>query len=260
MSRSLGGDSRSESPFHGNLLVGNRFSGSWFAEMPVPVPANYVDGVDLRLRSAEATESSRSSTEKPTRDGIESSESAGFATKIPLGLLIMILWSAVLAVFRRPELYSRTDELFWVLPLLAFGSLAATQVGSRLLIEPSLLLVPFGIIAASKLAVYLAGASEVRRAPHRLSCVDHFEWSVCVPAYGDLSERARRSTQPSRRATGTRSRQRRRTRAAPTQRLAVPTSRGRSCAGCGPSPHRSAGLRIPILSTADRRTIAPPRP
>jgi pimeloyl-ACP methyl ester carboxylesterase len=158
ISRSLGGDSRSENPFHGNIPIGNRFRGSWLGRLPVPVPAEYLLGIDLHCRTVEAEGFSPTSGEKSTSADIGNFGAAVFVTKIPLGLLIMVLWSAVLTLFRCRERASRGDGLFWALPLLTFGGLAVARSGSHLFSSRAHLLVPYGIIAASRLAVYLQPA------------------------------------------------------------------------------------------------------
>jgi predicted esterase len=155
ISHTLGGSRRCPDPFHANLPVGNRFRGSSLGEVPSPLAADYLLGLDLRCRPAEASGPAPAPGDGSTSTGAGDFTPSGFATRIPLGLLAMILWRAILALSRRPGLALRSDDLFWALPMLAIGGLATTRAGTHFLRGPALLLVPYAIIAASQLADHL---------------------------------------------------------------------------------------------------------
>jgi predicted esterase len=154
VSRSFGGNARVEDPLRGHLLVGNRFRASWLGELPVFLPADYLFGVDLRAFSAEADVSSLMTREKVTLDGAERPGIVTLAARIPVALWVMLLWSAILVSSRRSEWTARRDDLFWIPPVLAFGVIVGSQSGYRFLNGNILILVPFMIVGASKLAVY----------------------------------------------------------------------------------------------------------
>ncbi len=151
----LGGTARSPDPFHENLAVGNRFHGSDFQDLPVPLPAEYLLGIDQRSRTVEWSHSSATVKSSRVADDATTGDAALLA-KVPLGLLAMIFWSTGLAFSRRSvQRTPRNDEISWSLPLLAVGALTVSQAGAGLLPGRILLVIPYGIIAASKLAGYL---------------------------------------------------------------------------------------------------------
>jgi poly(3-hydroxybutyrate) depolymerase len=154
VSQLFGGGARVEDPLRGNFLVGNRFRGSWLGELPAFFPADYLLGVDSRALLTESDGPSSRVQEKVTLDGTESPGVVTLTARVPPALWLMLGWSATLVLFRRSERAAPSDGLFWILPVLAFGVIAASPAGYRFLNGHILMPVPFMVVGASKLAVY----------------------------------------------------------------------------------------------------------
>jgi 4-amino-4-deoxy-L-arabinose transferase-like glycosyltransferase len=140
-------------------VLGNRFHNTWLAAVPVPLPRDYVSGLDVQRRDLE--------------DGMPPSFLAGewrqggwwyyylyaLSVKVPLGTLVLVLWSLVLFVLRRPASARFLDELTLWLPALAVLVLVSSQTGFNHHMRYVLPMFPFVLIAAAKLAYYLQAAS-----------------------------------------------------------------------------------------------------
>ncbi|MCI0642806.1 MAG: hypothetical protein L0Y70_27305, partial [Gemmataceae bacterium] len=82
--------------------LGNRFEGTWLADLPVPLPRYYVTGIDIQKRDFEAGYLSYLRGEW-RREGWWYYYLYGLGVKLPVGTLLLILASVVLLFQRRPH-------------------------------------------------------------------------------------------------------------------------------------------------------------
>lgn len=76
--------------------VGNRFAESWLAVLPVPVPKNYVQGIDLQRRDFESGRMSYLNGEFRRTGGWWYYYLYGLAIKTPLGVLVLLALTVAL--------------------------------------------------------------------------------------------------------------------------------------------------------------------
>jgi hypothetical protein len=144
-SRSLTG-----SPGAGGPAVGrNRFVGSWLGEVPVPLPSNYVQGIDSQKVDFERG--------MPSYLGGRWSERGqwyyylyAMGVKLPAGTLLLLLASVIASIPARGRAHSARDELVLLLPALAILLLVSSQTGLAIHFRYILPALPFLFIFASK--------------------------------------------------------------------------------------------------------------
>jgi hypothetical protein len=144
--------------------VGNRFHNSWLAAVPVPLPVDYLSGIDVQRRDFEGHMPPSFLAGEWRQGGWWYYYLYALAVKVPLGTLALILWSLLLFVLRRPVgppypppiFWGRVggDELTLLLPALAVLVLVSSQTGFNHHMRYVLPLFPFVLIAATKLACY----------------------------------------------------------------------------------------------------------
>jgi len=145
---------------------GNRFRGSFLEHIPVPLPQDYVLGIDLQKQRFEDPSFSRSYLHGEWRNG-------GwwyyylyaFAVKVPIGTLVLFGLAALtrFSSWRvRPDW--RTD-VFLLLPPLAILALASSQTGFNRHFRYVLTAFPFFFVWASQLA------AAIRRAGPWIRCI-----------------------------------------------------------------------------------------
>ncbi len=139
----------------GGTQLGNRFHDSWLAVLPVPMPMDYVNGIDLQRRDLEGHMPPSFLAGEWRRGGWWYYYLYALAVKVPLGTLALVLWSLLLFVLRRPTGVSFLDELTLWLPALAMLALVSSQTGFNHHMRYVLPMFPFVLIAAAKPACYL---------------------------------------------------------------------------------------------------------
>jgi hypothetical protein len=152
VSRSLGADPRSGSPPSGGEPTGNRFRGTWAGRLIVPLPSDYVEGLDRCWHDLETAGSPHDS-----QKGLAVREPSPLATlgaKVPMGVWGLVLWSLVLAIARHPSSAPWVDELALWLPATSFLALAASAASPLSPARGIVLAAPFGAILASKLGYF----------------------------------------------------------------------------------------------------------
>jgi hypothetical protein len=142
----------------GPPAVGNRFRDTWLAAVPVPLPMDYLSGIDMQRRDFEGHMPPSFLTGEWKKGGWWYYYLYALAVKVPLGTLALVLWSLLLFVLRRPAGPRLLDELTLWLPALAVLALVSSQTGFNHHMRYVLPLFPFVVIAASKLACYLQAA------------------------------------------------------------------------------------------------------
>ncbi|MHC5537826.1 hypothetical protein ACYOEI_06310 [Singulisphaera rosea] len=158
MSRSLGADPKSDRPPSGGEPTGNRFRGTWVGRQPVPLPEDYLMGLDRRWHEIKESNGRAFEDGRPT----ERNPLSTLGAEIPIGLGVMILWSFGLLALRHPRNTRCPEELaLWIFPLVA---VALTAPSVKVLSpEASLILsTPFVAIGVSKLGYFF-------RPGHRIS-------------------------------------------------------------------------------------------
>jgi poly(3-hydroxybutyrate) depolymerase len=153
VSRGLGADSRSGRPPSGGQPTGNRFRGTWLGRVTIPLPAEYVSGLDRRWHEGETACTSRGDGEALNL-AVES-PLATLGAKVPLGVWVMVCWSLALTIIRHPGSARWPDELDLWLPGMVILVMTTLVSGSLPPSEAIILLAPFGAVIASKLALYL---------------------------------------------------------------------------------------------------------
>jgi len=173
--------------------VGNRFHDTWLSAVPVPLPMDYLSGIDVQRRDFEGHMPPSFLAGEWRQGGWWYYYLYALAVKVPLGTLALVLWGLLLFVLRCPTFSfppplggrvrvggnaspptpalphkggGRTaqtqlsdarflDELTLWLPALAVLVLVSSQTGFNHHMRYVLPLFPFALIAASKPACYL---------------------------------------------------------------------------------------------------------
>ncbi len=143
ISRTLNGNERFGTP-------GNRWAGTMWANVPVPLPAEYVRGIDVQ----------RSEFERGKWSYLRGEQKHGgwwwyylyaFGVKTPLGTLALLA-VALLSAGQRRGRARRRDELVLLAPALAVLVLVSSQTGFNRYLRYALPAVPFVFIGMSRVA------------------------------------------------------------------------------------------------------------
>jgi len=134
----------------GTNAIGNRFADTWLASLPVPLPANFVQGIDAQRLDFERG--------LPSYLHGEWSEHGwwyyylyALAIKLPLGTLGLIALN-VPCVFWKTYRSTWRNELVLLLPILAIMTLVSSQTGFSVHSRYAIPVLPFAYIWCSKLA------------------------------------------------------------------------------------------------------------
>lgn len=176
---------------------GNRFGDTLLSEVPVPLPKNYVQGMDLQKWDFERLRWSYLRGQWRAR-GWWYYYLNGLAIKIPLGTQILAILAVIASIRWRAFLATWRDEMFLLLPAIVVLSLVSSQLGLNKRLRYLLPAFPFLIIWVSKVAIAVptrrmgiafaallalswAVMSSLRMFPHSLS---YFNESVGGPKNG----------------------------------------------------------------------------
>jgi hypothetical protein len=150
VSRTFAGDLPAGQP------AGNRFQDSVCGRVPVPLPADFVRGIDVQRQALETGSGRPSYLAGETRQG-------GWwyyylyalAVKVPLGAWALVLWSLALTFSRHRSSAHWTDEAALWVPVIAILAAVSSQTGFNRHMRYVLPLFPFVIISTSKLGYFL---------------------------------------------------------------------------------------------------------
>ncbi len=131
---------------------GNRFRDSWVGQLPVPVPANYLRGIDVQKHDFEQGKWSYLRGEHK-EGGWWYYYLYALLVKTPVGFLAVIALSAGLWASCRSFRTVWYDELVLVLPALAILILVSSQTGFNRYLRYVLPALPFLYISASRVAI-----------------------------------------------------------------------------------------------------------
>jgi hypothetical protein len=178
VSRALGGAEAHQEP-------GNRIADSWFGEIPIPVPANYLKGIDVQRYDFEKGKVSYMLGVQEDR-GWWYWYLFALAVKVPLGTWLLSLVALLAAVRYRLVRADWRDTLVLITPALVVFVLVSSQTGFSRYLRYVLPIAPFCHIwiaqagraialrrrAASTIIVFsvvLSVTSSLAAFPHSLS-------------------------------------------------------------------------------------------
>jgi 4-amino-4-deoxy-L-arabinose transferase-like glycosyltransferase len=159
-SRTLTGQQKDVSTGAGRE-TGNRFAGSWLGAVPVPVPRNYLLGMDLQKVDFEQQrlEYLHGKWQSP---GWWYYYLYGLAVKVPLGTWLLVLLALVFKLGRAGPAVLVRDELIVLAPLVAVLVLVSSQTGMNTHFRYVLPAFPFGFVWASQSAQVRTASWKVR--------------------------------------------------------------------------------------------------
>jgi 4-amino-4-deoxy-L-arabinose transferase-like glycosyltransferase len=157
-------------------LSGNRFHDHWLGNALIPLPEDYVLGIDLQRREFEVSPHIRPSflAGEWRAHGWWYYYLYALALKVPLGVWGLVLWGLVLTLIRHPSTGHWVDEIFLWLPALGVLVLVSSQTGINRHMRYVLPMFPFVVIATSKVAYFF----ERRYWPAGMAVVALLLWAV----------------------------------------------------------------------------------
>ncbi len=135
--------------------AGNRFRGKWVGRVPVPLPADYVLGIDVQRRDFESNWPCYLGGEW-RNEGRWYFYLYALGVKAPLGALALVLGGLALALVRWGGRAGWRDDLAVWLPAFAVLALVSAQTGLQYL-RYALPLLPFAFVGAGKLVRFARG-------------------------------------------------------------------------------------------------------
>jgi 4-amino-4-deoxy-L-arabinose transferase-like glycosyltransferase len=133
-------------------LVGNRFAASWIGNLPVPLPKNYVSGIDVQKHSLDRPKDSFLRGEIRYH-GWWYYYLYGLAVKVPLGTWALILLAIALSIRHASQFCVRwRDELMLLAPLVVVLVFVSSQSGFSRHLRYVLPIAPYAFIWMSKVA------------------------------------------------------------------------------------------------------------
>jgi 4-amino-4-deoxy-L-arabinose transferase-like glycosyltransferase len=183
---------------HGNPVGANRFTSSWIGWTIIPLPADYVRGIDEQRSDFEAgLPSYLAGTWQ--HHGWWYYYLYALAVKLPLGTIVLAIWGVGLAFKHSLSRDKCLNEATILVPALGIMVLVSSQTGFNHHIRYVLPMFPFMILATGKLGSYiearrllpsalvislilLSVASTIGKHPHYIS---YFNEAVGGPNHGD---------------------------------------------------------------------------
>jgi hypothetical protein len=175
VSKTMAGEMPGEPGGYRNGHFGNRFEDSWLGWVPVPLPADYVLGIDLQRRDFELGAPSYLAGTWKFR-GWWYYYLYALAVKVPLGFWAVGLWGMILSGMQwvRSTPADRIANLCVLLPGLAIVILVSSQTGFNHHLRYVLPAIPFLIVGASKAGVCLC----CTRLWSKLAFISLLAWGV----------------------------------------------------------------------------------
>ena len=109
--------------------TGNRFANTWLSAIPIPLPMDYVQGIDLQRLDFEKERNTSYLAGEIRQRGWWYYYLYGFMVKVPVGTIILLAWAALLALCRWSQTISSMDTIFLWLPPLTIGAFVSSQTG-----------------------------------------------------------------------------------------------------------------------------------
>jgi energy-converting hydrogenase Eha subunit B len=154
---------------------GNRFKGSWSGAIPLPLPANFVMGLDVQRRDFERgrTDTSWQSylAGRWSQGGWWYYYVLGLFYKVPLITWLMIGAGSIAALFWRPPVELRVGALCLWLPALALLVLLSVNTGLNRYVRYAIPVLPVLIIWGAQVARYARRSRWWVSLPVGVSCL-----------------------------------------------------------------------------------------
>jgi hypothetical protein len=131
----------------------NRFAGTWLSDLPVPLPRNYVQGIDVQKRDFELGMRSYLRGEWRTQ-GWWYYYLYGLLVKTPVGTLVVFVLALLSSLLPSASRPNWREELVLLLPGLAVLTLVSSQTGFNHHLRYVLPGLPFFFIWASRAVSY----------------------------------------------------------------------------------------------------------
>lgn len=125
----------------------NRFRDTWLGRVIIPVPTDYLKGLDRAMHERETPGDPPGEAQRPVEVTDHSLAAAG--RKIPLGVCAMMVWSLIAIARRRPSGTCWADQLSPWVPVVTVLPLTTPALGPFSQSVGILLTIPFAIIIAS---------------------------------------------------------------------------------------------------------------
>lgn len=152
---------------------GNRFRGTWLGAVPVPLPKDYVGGIDVQKTDFEVERWSYLGGQWRNR-GWWYYYLYALAIKLPLGTWLLLLLATLFRIRTRPLAVSWRDEVVLLVPALVLLVFVSSQTGFSRHLRYVLAILPFAFIWISQLGS--AAAWTQRRLAH--AAVVAAVWSI----------------------------------------------------------------------------------
>jgi 4-amino-4-deoxy-L-arabinose transferase-like glycosyltransferase len=146
--------------------AGNRFRDHWIGGIPVPLPANYVRGIDIQRGDFERGKWAYLGGTHKFR-GWYHYYLYAFAVKIPLGTLCLFAYAAVVTAIRRQSSPGWKDQIVLLVPPLLVFLLVSSQIGLNRHFRYVLPVLPFLYVFISQ----VASVVEINRVIPRSICL-----------------------------------------------------------------------------------------
>jgi hypothetical protein len=162
ISRTLGGEDA-------HAIPGNRFQGTWLGELPVPVPANYLLGIDLQRYDFEEGKWSYLHGEQKM-GGWWYYYLYALGVKVPIGTILLFAVVILLSAFRLASRGFRgwRDDFVVLAPAVVVLVLVSSQTGFNRYLRYVLPIFPFVFVWMSQAGQWLTPKSTGRQSPDSL--------------------------------------------------------------------------------------------
>jgi hypothetical protein len=162
ISRTLAGQG-SGTHAHGEVMSpGNRFRDSWIGLLPVPLPADFMRGMDLQKSEFERKMHSYLGG-KWQNGGWWYYYLYAFAIKVPLGTIFLAMLVFVLRYAVKSPPLPLAEEVFFLAPAIVLFAFVSAQTGFTDHFRYVLPVFPFGFIWLSQIMPLLLGAGTLLR-------------------------------------------------------------------------------------------------
>lgn len=145
----------------------NRFEDSWLAAVRVPLPRNYIQGLDTQKVDFERGMTCYLHGEWKER-GWWYFYLYAFAVKVPIGTLLIVLLASGASLFSQRYRAEWQNEIVVLLPLVSLLALVSSQTGFSIHFRYAVPVLPFVFVWASKVGLsftyrnsYLASATTI---------------------------------------------------------------------------------------------------
>lgn len=140
----------------------NRFGNTWLGSLRIPLPENYVRGLDIQKLEFERGKWSYLCGDQ-RRGGWWYYYLVAFLVKTPLGTLLLFVAATGIAIFRRDCRSNCPNELLLLLPAAVILILVSSQTGFSRYLRYALPVLPFVFIHTSRVAAVFLHRGRVWR-------------------------------------------------------------------------------------------------